>query len=186
MIIEKDQVLVSNLKAGDIKAYEALYEKYRNRLYHFAFGYLKSHVEAEGLVQDVFVIIWKKRADLKPECSFKSYIFTIGFNQIKGMFSKRTAHRNYMNSKADGESLDYSTMNRVDYTFLMDNLMGVVAKIPLRRRETFMKSRFDGLSVKEIAQEMEVSPKTVENQITLALRFIKSNLAVERSLVGSR
>ncbi|MGS0524298.1 RNA polymerase sigma factor [Zobellia nedashkovskayae] len=61
MMEEKDEVLVGNLKTGDIKAYEALYEKYRGRLYHFAFGYLKSHVEAEGLVQDVFVKIWKRK-----------------------------------------------------------------------------------------------------------------------------
>ncbi|MGS0524297.1 sigma factor-like helix-turn-helix DNA-binding protein [Zobellia nedashkovskayae] len=75
-------------------------------------------------------------------------------------------------------------MNLVDYTFLMENLMGLVAQIPERRRETFTKSRFDGLSVKEIAQDMEVSPKTVENQITLALKFIKSNLAVENNQVN--
>ena len=184
MMEEKDEVLVGNLKTGDIKAYEALYVKYRSRLYHFAFGYLKSHVEAEGLVQDVFVKIWKKKADLKPECSFKSYIFTIGFNLIKKTFIKRTARKNYIDSEIDRETVDYSTLDSVDYTFLMDNLMGVVAQIPERRRETFTKSRFDGLSVKEIAQDMEVSPKTVENQITLALKFIKSNLAVENNQVN--
>jgi len=58
-------------------AFNTLYKEYSGRLYRFAFGYLKSEEEAEELVQEVFTIIWEKRADLKEELSFKSFLFTI-------------------------------------------------------------------------------------------------------------
>ncbi|AUP77418.1 RNA polymerase sigma factor [Flavivirga eckloniae] len=174
-ILNSDRALVESLKEGKIKAFEKLFNKYSKNLYGFALGYLKSPVEAEGVVQDVFSKVWEKRADLKPEHSFKSYIFTIALNLIKKIFIKRNKIRTYLNSKEKVIDFDQSTLSQIDYNFMMKRVMELVSKMPDRRRETFIKSRFDGLSVKEIAKEMNVSPKTVENQITSALRFIKLN-----------
>jgi DNA-binding transcriptional regulator LsrR (DeoR family) len=55
----------------------------------------------------------------------------------------------------------------------------LVEKLPLRRREIFIKSRFEGLSIREIAEELKISHKTVENQLTEALKFIRTNLNKE-------
>ncbi len=173
--IEKEKALVECLKKGDIKAFESLFKLYNRKLYGFSLGYLKSPVDAEGVVQDVFSKVWEKRASLKTECSFKSYIFTIAFNFIKKVFNKRAQIRTYLNSKVEIIDLDQSTLSQIDYNFMMDRIMEIVSKMPARRKETFIKSRIDGLSVKEIAKEMNISPKTVENQITSSLKFIKSN-----------
>ncbi len=173
--IEEEKVLVERLKNGDIKAFEALFKFYNRKLYGFSLGYLKSPVDAEGVVQDVFFKVWEKRASLKAECSFKSYIFTIAFNFIKKVFNKRTQIKTYGNSKVEIVDSDQSTLSQIDYNFMMDCVMEIVSKMPARRKETFIKSRIDGLSVKEIAKEMNISPKTVENQITSSLKFIKSN-----------
>ena len=85
-IIESESMLVRNLSKGNLLAFNTLYKEYSGRLYRFAFGYLKSEAEAEELVQEVFTIIWEKRADLKEELSFKSFLFTIAFNIIRKHF----------------------------------------------------------------------------------------------------
>ena len=78
--------MVRNLSKGNLLAFNTLYKEYSGRLYRFALGYLKSEAEAEELVQEVFTIIWEKRADLKEELSFKSFLFTIAFNIIRKHF----------------------------------------------------------------------------------------------------
>ncbi len=181
LIINHDRSLVESLKEDEIWAFEALFNQYNRRLYGFALGYLKSPVEAEELVQDVFSKIWEKRRLLKPERSFKHYIFTIAFNLIKKIFIKRSRIRTYLDSKEKIIDFDQSTSNQIDYNFMMERIMILVAKMPTRRRETFVKSRFKDLSVKEIAKEMNISPKTVENQITSALKFIKANWEFDES-----
>ncbi|MGS0524365.1 RNA polymerase sigma-70 factor [Zobellia nedashkovskayae] len=174
--IQSDEFLVKELTSSSSKAYEILFDRYSQRLYYFALGYLKSPSEAEGLVQDVFVKVWEKRASLKPHLSFKSYIFTIAFNFVKKAFIKRSRVRDFINSEEGKISFDYSTSNQVDYNFTMERLKNLVAKMPKRRQETFIKSRFEGLPVKDIAVEMGISPKTVENQITLALKYLRVHL----------
>lgn len=74
------------------------------------------------------------------------------------------------------ETIDISTSNEISYIFLMDQVLKLVKKMPQRRKDVFIKSRFDGLSVKDIAQDMLISPKTVENQITSALNYLRSKM----------
>lgn len=159
-------------------AYEELYKKYSLRLFHFGLKYLKSEVEAEGLVQDVFTKIWENRKSLKTGHSFKAYIFTIAFNFIKKSFIKRNKYREYLEGEYKPEEVDFSTTNEIDYQSLMSYLNTLVEQLPEKRREIFIKSRIEDISVKEIAAQMGISPKTVENQLTAAIKFIRSNWKV--------
>ena len=104
--IEKDKsVLVRQLSNGNLLAFNTLFREYSSRLYRFALGYLKSEDEAEELVQEVFTIIWEKRAELKEELSFKSYLFTIAFNIIKKHFRTKSLLSEYFKS-VNGDDLD--------------------------------------------------------------------------------
>ena len=174
-----DVAYVKGLKNDDIGAFEHLFEIYGKRLYHFALGYLKSESEAEELVQEVFTKIWENRAGLRSELSFRSYIFTIAFNIIRKSFIKKSRFKTYIESAHIKEDFDINTANQVDYQSLMEYLKKLANKLPTRRKEVFIKSRFEGLSIKQIAEEMDISPKTVENQLTEALKFIRLNLREE-------
>ncbi|MDN5213718.1 RNA polymerase sigma-70 factor [Fulvivirgaceae bacterium BMA12] len=176
---ESDVVYVEQLKKDNIEAFEGLFRIYGKRLYHFALGYLKSESEAEELVQEVFTRVWEKRAGLKSELSFKSYIFTIAFNIIRKSFIKKERFKTYLESSYVKADFDIDTTNQVDYHSLLDYLKQLVDKLPARRKEVFMKSRLDGLTVKEIAADMGISPKTVENQLTEAIKFIRLNWRTE-------
>jgi len=175
---ENEYLLVKGLSQGNLLAFNTLFKSYSGRLYRFAIGYLKSENEAEELVQEVFTIIWEKRSNLKEELSFKSYLFMIAFNIIRKHFRSRKYYAEYLKTGVF-EDLDMHTANQITYDSLQHYVAGLVEKLPERRREIFIKSRFEGYSVKEISEDMDISHKTVENQLTDALRFIRSNLKRE-------
>jgi RNA polymerase sigma-70 factor (family 1) len=173
--IDNESLLVRNLSKGNILAFNTLYKEYSVRLYRFAIGYLKSETEAEELVQEVFTLIWEKRSDLKEELSFKSFLFTIAFNMIRKHFRARAYLADYFNTER-GDDTDMQTTQQVSYDSLYHYITDLVNKLPERRKEIFIKSRFEGLSIKEISENLNISHKTVENQLTDALKFIRSNL----------
>ncbi len=74
--------LLSALKNDDVKAFDKLFSDYGKRLYYFALGYLKSKEEAEGVVQEVFLRIWRNRKQINPDLSFKAYIFKIAYHYV--------------------------------------------------------------------------------------------------------
>lgn len=172
---DRETLLVRQLSKGNLMAFNTLYKEYSGRLFRFAFGYLKSEDEAEELVQEVFTIIWEKRSDLKEEHSFKSFLFTIAFNIIRKHFRTKAHLSEYMKS-VPGDNPDMQTSQLVTYDSLYQYITKLVEQMPLRRKEIFVKSRFEGLSIKEIAEELKISHKTVENQLTAALKFIRTKL----------
>jgi RNA polymerase sigma-70 factor (family 1) len=174
-IKDNESLLVHNLSKGNLLAFNTLYKEYSGRLYRFAFGYLKSVEESEELVQEVFTIIWDKRSDLKGELSFKSFLFTIAFNIIRKHFRTKAYLAEYFKTGI-GDDLDMQTSNKISYDSLYNYIVQLVDQLPERRKEIFIKSRFEGNSIKEIAEELKISHKTVENQITYALKFLRTNL----------
>lgn len=170
--------LVKALSKGEIKAFNDLFQLYGNRIYRFALGYLKSAPDTEELVQDVFLKVWEKRFELKENLSFKSYIFTIAFNIIRKHFVKKALTTRYFEQQVI-EDADLSTIQNIDFQSTKKAIDLLVDQLPARRKDVFIKSRFEGLTVKEIADELGTSPKTVENQLGEALKFIRNHLGKE-------
>ena len=176
--LKDEGILVRKLSKGNLLAFNTLYREYSGRLLRFAAGYLKNDAEAEELVQEVFAIIWEKRADLKEEFSFRSFLFTIAFNLIRKHFRTRTYLNMYLKSDS-GTGKDNSTSQKIIHDSLYQYITNLVERLPPRRREIFIKSRFEGKSIKQIADELQLSHKTIENQLTDALRFLRMNLNLE-------
>ena len=177
--INTDEItLVKYLSKGEILAFNTLFRRYSGRLYHFAYGYLKSESESEELVQEVFTIIWEKRAGLNAELSFKSYLFTISFNIIRKHFRTKSYLVEYMRSEKKDEQ-DLHTSDEISYNSIHHYITRLVDQLPERRKLIFIKSRFEGLSIREIAEELNISHKTVENQLTDALKYMRANLKRE-------
>jgi len=170
--------LVVKLSKGNLLAFNSLYHNYNHRLYRFALGYLKSESEAEELVQEVFTIIWEKRATLREDLSFKSFLFTIAFNLIRKHFRTKNYLIEYFKAEINTD-VDTQTSDKVAYNSLFQYVSELVKQLPGRRRDIFIKSRFEGLSIKEISEELHISHKTVENQLTVTLKFLRKNLNLE-------
>lgn len=173
--LPEESHLVKSVSKGNLIAFGSLYKTYSTRLYRFALGYLKSEEEAEELVQEVFTIIWEKRTELREDLSFKSFLFTIAFNIIRKHFRTRTQLSKYI-TNTFSEDADNYTSEITTYNSLKQFIDEQIELLPAKRKEIFIKSRYKGMTIAEIATEMNLSNKTIENQITEALRFLRTRL----------
>ncbi len=176
---KNERELVQALKKGNASAFDELFVIYGNRLFGFVYGYLKIREEAEEVVQEVFLNVWRTRQNLKPELSFKAYLFKIAYHQILESFERINKQQTYKHDIID-ESLDFTNDldERLNYQMLLDKVEALIEQLPPRQKDILIKKKKEGYSVKEIAKELNISPKTVENHITEALRKIKKELGV--------
>ena len=170
--------LVKALSKGEIRAFNDLFQLYGNRMYRFAIGYLKSQPEAEELVQDVFLKVWERRSELKDNLSFKAYLFTIAYNLIRKHFAKKALMHKYLEVQII-DDFDFDTTQNIDYLSTKKLIDTIVDQLPPKRKIVFIRSRFEELTVNAIAKELGTSPKTVENQLVEALKFVREHLKSE-------
>jgi RNA polymerase sigma-70 factor (ECF subfamily) len=167
------------LKKGNIEAFNQIFYAYSSKLYHFAYGYLKSKEDAEEMVQEIFTKIWEKRADIKEEFQFRSYLFSIAFNYIKKQFRAKALLNKYVEFATPDNIKTEQTKEEVDYASLKSIVDQLVKEMPEKRRAVFVKSRFEGKNAKDISVEMNISQSTVENHLNQALRFLRQHLRDE-------
>jgi len=174
---KSDYVLAEKLRKGDVEAFDQLFEKYGDRLFGFAFTYLKSKEETEGLVQDVFLKLWENRKKLKKESSLKSYLFTIAYNDMCQFFRKKQIHEKFLKEKVYTTDSTFNLTQQLEYKATLEQVDKLIEMLPEKQRLIFIKSRKEGKSTKEIAKELNLAPATVDNQISLALKFLRSKLS---------
>jgi RNA polymerase sigma-70 factor (family 1) len=175
-----DSELVEKLQKGDVEAFDIIYDKYSKKLYAFGLKYLGSTAEAEELVQSVFLKLWENYKTLKKESSFKSFIFTIAYNDICKLFRKRNYHKKFISDTLYECSESSSEIEeKIDYQSVLERVEQIIDKLPERQRTIFLKSRKEGKSTKEIAEEVGLSPGTIDNYISESLKLIRNHLNKE-------
>ena len=170
-----DNYLIDKIRKGDVKAFDILFARYSKKIYAFALRYLKSDVESEGVVQDVFMFIWNNRKNIRTNTSFKSYLFTISINNIRKIF-RRESYRTKFISDSEFIQEENSMDDQLEYAFLLEQVDKLIDDMPERRRNIFIKSRKLGMSSKEIAKELGITPGTVDNQISEAIKFLRERI----------
>jgi len=158
-------------------AFDCIYHFYSKKLYSFAFSLLKDHDQSEEMVQDVFVTLWEKREQINTDLKFENYIFTICYNSARKFFRRKKIEnklKDYLLRNAP-EIIPEST-DTIIFNELMDMAESIIEKLPPKRLTVFKLSRKEGKQVKEIAEIMSISPRTVESHLTSAIRFIKQEL----------
>lgn len=169
-----DDELVQLLITGDEDAFSMIYEKYWRILIGLAFNHTKNRCAAEDIVQEVFLSLWKRK-DLVTITSLNAYLatavkFTI-FNHIK--LEKRHSEILDSNYAVPGnESLE----EKINAKFLQDFVDGIVEQLPEKPRMVYNYSRKQGMTNAEIAEEMQISEKTVEGHLTKALKTVRLNV----------
>ncbi len=174
-----DNGLVKLLQKGNVLAFDSLFQVYSPKLYGFALKYLKNETDAEELVQEVFVIVWENRQILKSELSFKSYLFTIALNKIRKHFNQKATSLRYIETLNYESEVTDSQLIQDNFESVLQQINLIIEQMPQRRREIFVKSKLEGKSSKEIAIELDITTGTVDNQVSDALRFIRSQLKKE-------
>lgn len=168
---DNDTILIEKLREGDEMAFKVLFEKFGTRLYQFSLRYLHDREDVEDLLHDVFLKIWLNRQTLKTDTSFRSYLFTIAYNNIRQRFLKRCREERYIRRFAE-EYLDPDEEDQTDYMLLVQKHQEAVSLLPPKRQEIFNLRYKDELKNHEIAGKLGLSEQFVKNQLSIARKFV--------------
>jgi len=172
--------LVERLKKGDLVAFDMIYDMYAGRLYAFSMKYLKSSDEAEELVQCVFMKVWENYKRLDRNLSFKSFLFTIAYNEICRHFRRKSYLKKYIDETLlTGKLSDTAPEEGTEFQSLLAEVEKIIAGLPDTQKKAFVMCKIDGKPAKEVADGLGLSPGTVDNYVSATIRMIRSRLARE-------
>lgn len=175
--LPSDRQLADQIKKGQTRAFDQLFDRYSQRLYRFSKSLLKNHEDAEEVVQEVFFRIWKKRGELDERKSFQSFLFSIAYNLIVDQFRQRVKDQKYEQFLIKEAQQNYlNPENELEYKEMKKQVNKAITELPEQRKKIYQLSREKGLSYKEIASRLHIKSKTVENHINLALKHIRKRL----------
>ncbi|HAQ18681.1 MAG TPA: hypothetical protein DCR40_05515 [Prolixibacteraceae bacterium] len=177
MQIKEDKAYVECLKKDDFTAFDALFHKYSENLYAFALSITRDSFAAEEVTQLVFLKVWEKREQIKEHLSFKSFLFSVAYHETISWLRKEKSEK--MRIGEFGRITGFQT-NETEQTVEFRNIERLanqlIQEMPEKRKEIFILSREQGFSNREIAERLNISIKTVENQMTSALKYLREKL----------
>jgi RNA polymerase sigma-70 factor (ECF subfamily) len=174
-----DEELMLEIKAENMFAFDLLYKKYSRRLYKFGYSILKSQAEAEDLIQDVFLNLWKNRCNVEKDSSIKSYVFTIAYNSAISIIRKKAKESEFVEYLKSLQELNINEepVNvELEYNELTNKLDEIIKALPQRQKEVYLLHRVEGLKYNEIAERLNISNNTIENHMSRALKTIREKL----------
>lgn len=171
---DTDQELLADIANGDSRAFEILYRRYFSKLYGAAYKRLQDKELTEEIVQELFVTLWERKESLPIE-NIESYLFSSIKYLVIAQFKKNSLFEKYSLSLNLTENDDNFTEQTVVFDELNDAYQQALLTIPERCREVFLLKR-SGLSQREISEKLDISEKTVENQMTKALKILREAL----------
>lgn len=172
---QSDMLALSKMKEGNRKSYEVLFHKYYPILYAYSCQFV-SRDEAQEVAQEVMLWVWENRENLFVESSFRGYIIKIAHHRLLNYL-----HRDQVKQRI--ETLFYERFysnegfyDEVEVSELAEKIAVSIQALPETYREAFLMSRMKGMTYKEIADLLQVSPKTVDYRIQQALKLLRTNL----------
>lgn len=162
-----------SFRKGDEKAFELLFITNFTKVKYFIKGLIKSEEDAEELAQDVFVKLWINKDTIDFGKSMNAFLHTAARNATINYLKKKFMHDTYVNEQLYKDAMQESVE---DVYYAQETALLIkmaVSQMPERRREIYEMSRNNGLSNDEIAVRLDISKKTVENQLSLALNEIR-------------
>ena len=174
--IDNNKSIVKALRTGDEKVFNAVYRYYFRRLCAFCLQYVNEQEEIEEIVQDTMMWLWENRTALMPELTLKTLLFTIvknkSLNRISHIEVKRKVHQEIEEKyKEEFTNPDFYMFNEL-FALYEDALK----KLPADYREAYEMNRNRLMTHKEIAEELQVSPQTINYRIGQALKLLRATL----------
>jgi len=174
-----DKALMQGVSSSESTALEALMKRYWSRLVTYASTLTENEDAAEDVVQDTFVRVWQHRERWVPSGTVGAYLYRITRNLA--INARRDLQAQRIREERGGTELKGSLTvanpeQDTEAAELRREILAAIAELPVRRREVFMLSRFHGMSYDEIADAMELSPRTVANHMSAALADLRSLL----------
>lgn len=170
--------LALRIKLGDEQAFELLFRRHYVRLSGYVCKFLKDPDLAEEITQEAFIKVWESREDIDPENALQSYLFKIAKNLSLNKLKRIKTESRYLEiyKYVYIEHNDSSALDSLISRELDEKIIDAIGKLPPGCRKVFGLCRNEGLKYREIAEVLHISVKTVETQMSKALRIIRAEL----------
>ena len=170
-----DIFLLQLIKNGDKQAFKYIFDTYFTALCRFMYLYLGNTQEAEDIASDILASIWENRKKLEIRLTFKAYLFQAAKNRCLNAIRDRKATVS-LDDITGQDTPQVNVTDSLETEELNHLIQEAILSLPDKCREVFLKSRTNNLTNQEIAESMDISVKTVEAQITKALKQIRKFL----------
>lgn len=182
--IYTDQELISLLKGNSQSAFTQIYDRYQSLLFIYACKITKDESEAEDIVQEVLFYLWDKRHVISFQGSLSSYLYSAVRYKFFNLLDHKKVRIDYADSfqkfiKLESVQADYSIREK-ELSRLIEK---EITLLPAKMREIFELSRKHHLSHREIANKLDISEKTVKNQVNNALKILRTRLGICNFLI---
>jgi len=181
--MSEDFATIAKIKAGDKDCFESVFKQYFAKLKYFAGQYLSDKEEAKDIAQNVLITFWEKRENLDDNTHIFSYLLTLTKNQCIDFLRKEQLALRYRQQMQDHTDLKlnlYALENfetdPLELKELEQKIRSAIHSLPLSCKNVFLMSRKRGLKNAEIAAELNLSIKTVEKKMTIALQHLRKML----------
>lgn len=169
-----DENVIHHFMQGKQSAFDEIFRQFYRPLCVFAYGMVKDRQAAEDIVQDFFVKFWENRAEFQLQQQLNMYFYKAIQNNCIHYLNKQKKQSGESALKLlKSEFVDNKDMEQLE---LENHIHNAIEELPTECRKIFKMSRFDELKNREIAEKLNISIKTVENQMTKALKFIESKV----------
>ena len=169
-----DPELLLAIKKGDHSAFKKFFEKHHTYLYHFLLKRGVSEQQAEDLIQQAFVMIWEKRNQIDQNKSLRSYLFRIAYTRMLNLI--RDNKKFDEGSDAGDHEGGLPTDHKIENKELGDAIETAISSMPEKRQHVFRLCFIQEFTYKEAAEVLDVSVKTIENHMGLALKDLRGKL----------
>lgn len=170
--------IFDKIKKGDEQAFKILFHTFYKSLCNYAIQFLEDIEDAEEVSQDIFVKLWEKRSTIEIKTSVKNYLFRSVRNQCLNQIKHKKIKQQYVNTIKEISKQDIN----ISHYFIEPDLAKKIGKainlMPEKRKNIFRLSREEGLKYKEIAKKLNISEKTVEAHMGLALKYLRKKLKI--------
>jgi len=174
-----DKELFIKIKKSDEQAFDILFKLYYAPLARFALMYTKDEDNADEVVQLFFVKIWQQRKKLKIKSSVKSYLYTSVRNTALN-FIKKEKTRSIYEENYEVDKTETSISSNNDFNKIYNE---AVEQLPDRTKQVFILSKNEGLTYNEIAEYLQITAKTVENNMGIAFKKLREFLMPYKNLI---
>jgi RNA polymerase sigma-70 factor, ECF subfamily len=167
----------NELKEGDINAFEMFFRTYYQPLCNYAYSFIRDRDEAEEIVQSAFLSMWEKRDTLDIKTSLKSYLYTVVRNTSLNVIKHEKIKQKHVGEALANEERSHENVTqKILSSELEERIQHAIESLPEQCRLVFKLSRFEELKYSEIAEQLKISIKTVENQMGKALKIMREQL----------
>ncbi len=169
-----------------LELFEPIYAQYSGRIYNFIMKL--SHGNdyiAEEITQIVFLKLWERIDSIHDKGTLKNYLISMAYTTLLNYLKHDTTEYIYLNYLKGESTLDYTTQDEIDTTFLNTYLSTLISELPPMRQRVFIMSRMECMPNKQIAQSLGISLSTVETHLSLALKFLRQELKRRYNIIGN-